>query len=146
MPLLKSWRVERGTGMNGNGVVAAILGCAIAVLAWGQKSVSPEPHRNPRELAAAMQLIEQELSGIGRLEFTVHVADKEEGNGTSRYIEEIGKVVADPASCTIRYHRWRSMHGEVVNDEDIALKLHEVVGVWAMSSSFTTSPCIDLQR
>ena len=74
-----------------------------------------------------MQLIQKELNAVGKLSFVVHVFDKEEGNGTSRYIEELSKVVADPANCTIRYHAWVSMHGEVVHDEDDTLSLHDVL-------------------
>ena len=95
-----------------------------------QQAVPPPPKAAAGPtLAETMQLIQKELNAVGKLSFVVHVFDKEEGNGTSRYIEELSKVVADPASCTIRYHAWVSMHGEVVHDEDDTLSLHDVLGL-----------------
>ncbi|MGA2671701.1 MAG: hypothetical protein ABSE99_00625 [Terracidiphilus sp.] len=115
--------------MKVNCRLAALLACGIAFSAWGQQSAPPHSAGGAQSLAATMQIVQIELSEIGKLHFVVHVFDKEEGNGASPYIAEIGRVVADPASCTIRYHWWRSMHGEVVNDEDVSLSLHDVLGL-----------------
>jgi hypothetical protein len=103
--------------------------------AFAQQPVAPppKPAADGPSLAATMQLIQKELNAVGKLSFVVHVFDKEEGNGISKYIEELSKVVADPASCTIRYHWWRSMHGEVINDKDMSLNLHDVLGIVMMS-------------
>jgi hypothetical protein len=92
-----------------------------------------QPTVNGPSLAAAMQLIQKELNEVGRLNFVVHIFDQEEGNGTSKYIEELSNVVADPATCTIRYHWWRSIHGDVVNDEDVSFSLRDVLGLSMMN-------------
>ena len=113
--------------------LAVILALGIRFAASGQQSAPPQPPNNAQQLAADMQVIQKELNAVGKLSFVVHVSNADE-KGTSKVIEENSKVVADAASCTIRYHWWRSMHGEVVNDEDDSMNLREAQGVWVMSS------------
>ena len=113
---------------------AAILACAFASTAWGQQSAIPKTRDSASPLVETLQLIEKELNGIGRIRFVVHVTDKEAGNATTNYSEEIGNAVADPANCTIRYHWWRMMHGDVTNDEDVSINLQDVLGVWTGTS------------
>jgi hypothetical protein len=113
--------------------------CFLALLsgeALAQQAVAPlrKPAADGRSLAETMSLIQKELNAVGKLSFVVHIFDKEEGNGISKYIEERGKVVADPATCAIRYHWWRSMHGDVVNDEDVSFRLHDVLGLSMMTN------------
>ena len=79
-----------------------------------------------------MAVIQKELNAVGKLNFVVHIFNAEE-KGDPPYSEQLSKVVADPATCTIHYHWWRMMHGEVVNDEDVSLKLHDVQVVATMS-------------
>jgi hypothetical protein len=112
-------------------LLAACLFCGIAFTLSAQQPVAPlpRPADNGPSLAATMQFIQKGLNAVGKLSFVVHVFDKEEGNGTSKYIGECSKVVADPASCTIRYHSWVSAHGEVVNDEDVSFSLRDVLGL-----------------
>jgi hypothetical protein len=80
-----------------------------------------------------MQVIQKELSSLGKLTYMAYVSNADE-KGSSKVIIVYSNVVADPASCTISYHWWRSMHGTVVNDEDVSLSLRDAKGVWAMSS------------
>jgi hypothetical protein len=80
-----------------------------------------------------MQVIQKELNAVGKLSYMAYVSNADE-KGSSHVMIVYSNVVADPASCTIRYHWWRSMHGTVVNDEDVSLNLRDVKGVWAMSS------------
>jgi hypothetical protein len=109
--------------------LGAVLAFAMVAAAFAQQSAPRGPAGSGQSLAAAMQFIQSELNGIGKLHFTIHITDKEEGNSTSQYIEEISNVVADPSTCTVRYRWWRSMHGEVVNDEDVSFSLHNVLGL-----------------
>ena len=104
--------------------------------AFAQQPVAPPPQPAAADptLAATMQLMQKELNAVGRLSFVVHIFDKEEGNGTSKYIEELSNVVADPATCTIRYHWWKSVHGDVVNDEDVSFSLRDVLGLSMMNN------------
>jgi hypothetical protein len=107
--------------------------CFVVLLssaALSQKGVlPPKPATGGATLAATMQLIQKELNAVGKLSFVVHIFDKEEGNSTSKYIEERSRVVTNPATCSIRYHWWRSMHGDVVNDEDDSFSLRDVLGL-----------------
>ncbi len=79
-----------------------------------------------------MQVIQTELNSVGKLNFVVDVSNAEE-KGTSQLSEQASKVIADPATCTIRYHWWESISGKVVNDEDRSIGLRDVLGVSAMS-------------
>jgi hypothetical protein len=80
-----------------------------------------------------MQQIQTELNKVGKLSFVVSVSNADE-KGTSNVLVENSNVVADPASCTIRYHWWSSIHGAVVNDDDVSLSLRDAKGVWTMSN------------
>ena len=104
--------------------------------AYAQQPVTPptQPVVAGPTLAATMQLIQKEMNAVGRLSFVVHIFDQVEGNGTSKYIEELSNVVADPATCTIRYHWWRSMHGDVINDEDVTFSLRDVLSLSMMNN------------
>jgi hypothetical protein len=84
-------------------------------------------------LAETMQTIQSELNQVGRLNFVIHIEDREEGNATVQYSTEVSNAVADPASCTIRYHWKRSMRGEVVNDEDVSISLGDILGLSMMT-------------
>jgi hypothetical protein len=114
--------------------VAALVLTALST-AFAQIAVPPPPKstNGSPSLAATMQLIQNELNAVGRLSFVVHIYDQEEGNGISKYIEERSNVVANPASCSIRYHWWRSMHGDVVNDEDVSFSFSDVLGIAMMN-------------
>ncbi len=109
-----------------------ILVFSIASTAWAQQSAPPQPTASPQPLTAAMAVIQKELNAVGKLNFVVHIFNADE-KGDAPYSEQLSNVVADPAACTIHYHWWRMMHGEVVNDEDVALKLHDVQVVATMS-------------
>ena len=111
--------------------ISFILAFFIASAAWALQSAPPPSAGTAQPLAAAMQVIQKELNAVGKLNFVVHIFNAEE-KGDAQYSEQLSKVVADPAACTIHYHWWRMMHGEVVNDEDVALDLHHVQGVWMM--------------
>jgi hypothetical protein len=109
-----------------------ILAFFITSAAWAQQGAPPKPTGNAKPLTAAMEVIQKELNAVGKLDFVVHIFNAEE-KGDAPYSEQLSKVIADPATCTVRYHWWRMMHGEVVNDEDVSLKLHDVQVVATMS-------------
>lgn len=109
-----------------------ILAFFIASAAWGQQGAQPKSTAAAQPLPAAMQVIQKELNAVGKLSFVVHLYNAEE-KGDAPYSEQLSNVVADPATCTIHYHWWRMMHGDVVNDEDVTLKLHDAVMVATMS-------------
>lgn len=128
--------------------LASIFAIAITTAALGQQSPAPrpvapqpaatkpaasKPVATAQSLPATMLEIQTELNKVGKLSFVVDFYLSDE-KGTSKVMEEDSKVVADPDSCTIRYHLWKSMHGEVVNDEDVSLNLRDVKGVWTMSN------------
>lgn len=102
---------------------------------FAQQPVAPphKPAANAPSLAVTMQLIQKELNAVGKLSFVVHIFDKEEGSGISKYIEERSNVIADPATCTVRYHWWKSVHDDVVDDEDVSFSLRDVLGISMMN-------------
>jgi hypothetical protein len=112
--------------------ILLILAFSIASTACGQQSAKPKPTSISQPLPAVMAVIQKELNAVGKLNFVVHIFNAEE-KGDAKYGEQLTNVVADPATCTIRYHWWSSMHGEVVNDEDVSLRLHDVLMVSTMS-------------
>ncbi len=111
----------------------AIFAFALASAAWGQPSAPPPSAESAQQLAAAMQVIQKELNAVGKLNFVVDVSNADE-KGTSQMSEQATKVIADPATCTIHYHWWESLSGNVVNDEDMSISLHDVLGISTMSS------------
>jgi len=123
---------RKGKTMQAQHRISFILASLIASTAWGQQSAPPKPTGNAQPLTAAMAAIQKELNAVGKLNFVVHIYNAEE-KGDSPYSEQLSNVVADTATCTIHYHWWRMMHGDVVNDEDISLKLHDVEVVATMS-------------
>lgn len=112
--------------------ISFILAIFIVSTAWGQQSAPPKSTGSAQSLTAAMAVIQKELNAVGKLNFVVHIYNAEE-KGDPPYSEQLSNVVADPATCTIHYHWWRMMHGEVVNDEDVSLRLHDVQIVATMS-------------
>ena len=113
--------------------LTAILVFGIASAACGQQSAPPPPAQIAQQLASDMQIIQKELNSVGKLNFVVHVSNADE-IGTSQYSVLLTEVAADPAACSIHYHWWRSISGNVVNDEDVSLSLRDVMGVLTMPS------------
>lgn len=135
--------------MKGCRRITLILAFAITSAAFAQQTAPPPPaqqtvpaapaHSAPppaqsaQQLAAAMQVIQKELNSVGKLSFVVQVSNAEE-KGSSQMSEQASNVIADPAACTIHYHWWQSISGNVVDDEDMSISLHDVLGVSTMSS------------
>jgi hypothetical protein len=112
--------------------ISFTLAIFVVSTVWGQQGAPPKPAGAAQPLTAAMQVIQKELNAVGKLNFVVHINIADE-KGDAQYSEQLSNVVADPATCTIHYHWWRMMHGEVVNDEDVTRNLHTMLGVWMMS-------------
>jgi hypothetical protein len=119
---------RKGKTMTAQHRIIFTLAFSIASVACGQQGAPSKSTGSPQALTAAMAVIQKELNAVGRLNFVVHLYNAEE-RGDPPYSEQLSKVVADPASCTIRYHWWRMMHGELVNDKDVSLQLHDVLQV-----------------
>ncbi len=118
--------------MKGCRRLTPILAFAITSVAFAQQA-APPPAQSAQLLAAAMQVIQKELNSVGKLSFVVDVSNADE-KGSSQLSEQASKVIADPAACTIRYHWWESVSGSVVDDEDMSISLHDVLGVSTMSA------------
>jgi hypothetical protein len=127
--------------MKGCRWLIPILAAGITSTVWAQQSAPPPPAqsapalsaRSAQQLAAAMQVIQKELNSVGKLTFEVDVSNADE-KGTSQISEQVSKVIVDPATCTIRYHWWESISGNVVDDDDVSISLHDVLGVSTMSA------------
>ena len=118
--------------MKGCRRLTPILAFAITSVAFAQQT-APPPAQSAQLLAAAMQVIQKELNSVGKLSFVVDVSNADE-KGSSQLSEQASKVIADPATCTIRYHWWESVSGSVVDDEDMSISLRDVLGVSTMSA------------
>lgn len=115
------------------------MALAITSAAFAQQTAPPSaqsatpPATSAQQLAAAMQVIQNELNSVGKITFKVDVSNADE-KGTSQLSEQASKVIADPVTCTIRYHWWLSISGSVVDEEDLSISLHDVLGVSTMSA------------
>jgi len=107
---------------------AFLLACGMTAAGTAQEGAPSLSAADAQSLKAAMQVIQTELNAVGRLSFKVHVHDMEE-DVTGRYEVEKSKVIADPASCTIRYHEWSSINGKVMEGEDFLVNLRDVQGL-----------------
>jgi hypothetical protein len=119
--------------MNSYRPIFFILVFFIASAAGGQQSTPPKPTGDAQPLTVAMGVIQKELNDVGKLTFTVQVSNADE-KASSSISEQLSNVVADPATCTIHYHFWKMMHGNVENDDDVSLNLNKMQGVWTMSA------------
>ena len=119
--------------MKGLRGITPILTFAITSAVWGQASAPPPPAQSAQPLASDMQIIQKELNSVGKLNFVVHLSNADE-KGTSQISQQASNMIADPATCTIHYHCWESIQGKVVDDEDVSISLHDVLGVSTMSA------------
>jgi hypothetical protein len=118
-----------------NLLFAGISGLMTLTL-WAQQSAaaSRKPGGNVPSLPETMQSIQNELNHVGKLSFVIHIQDKEEGNSTTGYSEEMSNALADPASCTIKFHLSKWMQGKMVEDEDVSVGLKDVLGLSMMTA------------
>jgi hypothetical protein len=102
--------------------------------ALAQQPVAAHKHDNKGPtLAETMQLLQKELNAVGKFNFTVTTRDERGGpDHISHDTLEISNVVADPASCTVRYHIKGTAEGQTSND-DFSLNLHYVLGIRVMT-------------
>ena len=126
--------------MKGCRGITPILALGVTSVVWAQQSAPPPAQSTPamsaqnaQQLTAEMQIIQKELNSVGKLNFAVAVSNADE-KGTSQISEQVSKLIADPATCTIRYHWWESIQGNVVDDDDVSISLHDVLGVSTMSA------------
>jgi hypothetical protein len=81
-----------------------------------------------------MQLLQKELNAYGKSNFTIRTRDELGGpDFVSPYTSKISKVVADSASCTVRYHWKGSSPGQATDEGDSSLNLHDVQSVKVMT-------------
>ena len=86
-------------------------------------------------LAATMQFIQDKLNERGSLKFAVHTHDNSAGRDyTDQYINEASNLIADPAACSISYHRTHKKNGAVIADADVSVSLHDVQDVVVMTA------------
>ena len=115
--------------------IVSILVLTAFSAAFAQQAVAPppKPDKGP-SLAKTMQLIQKELNAFGKSNFTVITRDELGGPDLiAQFTTEISNVVADSASCTVRYHWKSSTKDQVSDDEDFSLNLHDVLGIKVMT-------------
>jgi hypothetical protein len=110
-----------------------ILTVFSAALAQQPIAPTPKPGKVP-SLTETMQLLHKELNAYGKSNFTVITRDELGGQDhISPYTSEISHVIADSASCTIRYHWKSSTPDQVIGESDLSLILHDVQRVRVMT-------------
>jgi hypothetical protein len=117
--------------------IVSVLVLTAFSTAFAQQPVAPTPKTGKvLSLAETMQLLQKELNAFGKSNFTVITRDELGGpDHIAPYTSEISHVVADSASCTVRYH-WKSSSPDNVNvleDSDFSLNLHDVQSVRVMT-------------
>jgi hypothetical protein len=116
--------------------IGSVLVLTAFSAAFAQQPVAPpsKPAASGPSLAETMQLIQKELNAVGKTNFMVNTRDEQGGpDHIAQYTTEISNVVADSASCTVRYH-WKSSTPDQVMDEgDFSLNLHDVQSVRVMT-------------
>jgi hypothetical protein len=93
----------------------------------------PKPAADGPSLAATMQFIQDKLLERGRLNFAVYSHDNADGkNYIDQYSSEASNIVADPAACSISYHRNVKRNGAVLTDDNVSYSLHDVQDLTVM--------------
>jgi hypothetical protein len=116
--------------------IVSVLVLTVFSAALAQQPVAPpsKPAASGPSLAETMQLIQKELNAFGKSNFTVITRDELGGpNLIAQFTTEISNVVADSASCTVRYHWKSSTKDQVSDDKDFSLNLHDVQGIKVMT-------------
>jgi hypothetical protein len=116
--------------------IVSVLVLTVFSAALAQQPVAPpsKPAASGPSMAETMQLIQKELNKFGKSNFTVITRDELGGpDHVAQFTTEISNVVADSASCTVRYHWKSSTKDQVSDDEDFSLNLHDVQSVRVMT-------------
>jgi TonB family protein len=93
----------------------------------------PRPAADGPTLAATMQFIQSKLQERGRINFAVYTHDNADGKDyIDQYSSEAGNLFADPASCSISYHRNIKKNGVALADDNISFSLRDVQDLTVM--------------
>jgi hypothetical protein len=109
--------------------VVSVLVLTAFSASFAQQPVAPppKPAADGPTLAATMQFIQTKLQERGRLNFAVYTHDNAEGKDyIDQYSSEATNIVADPAACSISYHRNIKKNGAVVADDNVLFSLRDV--------------------
>ena len=116
-------------------VFIACVPLLLCITAIAQQSVPPppQPAADGPSLAATMQFIQAKLQERGRLNFAVYTHDNVDGKDyIDQYSSEATNFVADPAACSISYHRNVKRNGAVLTDDNVSYSLHDVQDLTVM--------------
>ncbi len=96
----------------------------------------PKPAENGRSLATAMKFIQDKMNEQGKINFALYTHDNKAGSDWPVYLISIEatNVIADPATCLIRWHKKTTSDGKVGIDRDFSLSLHHVLKLELRSS------------
>jgi hypothetical protein len=115
--------------------IVSVFVLTTSLAAFSQKPAAP-PSKPDKglSLAATMQLLQKELNAGGKVNFIVNTRDELGGpDHISPYTSEVSNVVADSASCSVRYHWKSSTPDQVMDESDLSLNLHDVQSVRVMT-------------
>jgi hypothetical protein len=116
-------------------IIVIVLGLTALSAALAQQPVPPppQPAADGPSLATTMQFIQAKLQERGRLNYAVYTHDNADGKDyIDQYSSEATNIVADPASCTISYHRNVKRNGAVLADDNISFSLRDVQDLTVM--------------
>jgi TIR domain len=94
-------------------------------------SPPPVPSRPaPASLRDTMRTLQNELSSIGSVSYTVYIQNKTAGSTSPKaFVKQFSNVVADPAQCRVSYHFRVWQGGAVTKDKDSWFILPAVTSV-----------------
>src|SRR5208337_4231242 len=96
----------------------------------------PKPAENGPSLAATMQFIQDQMNEQGKINYALYTHDNASGTDWPVYqiSIEVTKVIADPGTCRITWHKTTTNNGAVGINGDFSLDLRNVLSV-EMSTS-----------
>jgi len=106
-----------------------------AALAQGKNNVPPppKPADDGPNLEVTMKFIQDKLNSIGPVNYAVYFHDDTKANSAAgQFRNENTKVVADPSTCRIDYHRKVEQLGKVEEDQEQRILLKDVEDIVLM--------------
>lgn len=119
--------------------LGVILSLAIGTMFTAAFAQQPAPANadNGPALATTMQFIQDAMNAQGKISYTLHAHDGADNSDWPVYqiTIEVTNVIANPASCTITWHKVTTNNGKIGINNDYSLDLHSVLDIVLRTST-----------
>jgi len=119
---------------------AAFLFYGIAFTLYAQTAVPPppQPADNGPSLAVTMQFIQDKMNEQGKIYYTLYTHDNSNGEDWPVYqiSIEATNAVANPATCSITWHKVTTNGGKIGINGDYSLNLRDVLSIEVRTSTY----------